>query len=148
MIPYNHKIKSVNEVKETYSHIKDIDGLMKTSIVKKFITEEYLELYEDEKFYEGKVTPEKDLLFKEIAAARGLYRFLWGVDHITDQMISAGWNPKHIVILIKRVQRAGLDPYSTTNDTVDEFIDGLKGGGFIEKTIKGKTFHAYSPNGN
>lgn len=148
MIYFNGKIKTLNEVKEIYSHIKDIENLLKLKIVKKLINEEYFELFDEEKFYEGKVTAERNTQLKEIVEARGLYRFLWGVDHINDQLLEAGWNTKNIVTVIKRMRRAGFDPYSTTEDTVAQFINSLNGNGFVEKTIKGKTLRVYSPHGN
>lgn len=148
MIPFNNKIKTLDEVKEIYKHIKDIDNLLKIKTVQGLIKEEYLELFEDEKFFAGKVTTQKRIQFERVAKAKGLYRFLWGIDHINDQLIEAGWCTKNITVVIKRMKRVGLDPYSTTEDTVSQFIRSLNGNGYVEKTIKGTTFNVYSPNGN
>ncbi|AKB68258.1 hypothetical protein [Methanosarcina mazei] len=85
----------------------------------------------------------------KVAEARGVYNWLWAVDHINDQMIKWGWDLKDIKILVKRMVKAGFNPWSLTEDTVGDFIYSLPGHGFYEIALKdGKeSFTAYDPTG-
>ncbi len=85
----------------------------------------------------------------KVAEARGVYNWLWAVDHINDQMIKWGWDLKDIKTLMKRMVKAGYNPWSLTEDTVGDFIYSLPGHGFYEIALKdGKgSFTAYDPTG-
>jgi hypothetical protein len=91
-------------------------------------------------------TLRKELL--PIAQAKALYHFLWSIDHITDQMVKCGWKPKDIVTLIRRMEHAGYDPYSTEEDTAGQFIESLTQLGYKKvKTQTGHEFFVYNPKG-
>ncbi|KKG94573.1 hypothetical protein [Methanosarcina mazei] len=84
-----------------------------------------------------------------VAEAKGVYDWLWAVDHINDQMIKWGWDTNDINTLIKRMIKAGYNPWALTADTAGEFIYRLPGHGFYEVTLEnGKgSFNAYDPTG-
>lgn len=153
MIPYNHKIKNMSEVEKAYPGMVDL-SLLSNNTVKRFIREEMKELIDDELdrclWAEEKAKPVQALefIFTDIARARALYHFLWSVDHITDQMVKWGWDPKDISTLMKRMQKKGYDPYSIEEDTAGRFIESLHGFGRKKvETKSGRVFHVYNPKG-
>jgi hypothetical protein len=153
MSPFNHDIKSFEDVKKEYPRYFDLEFL-KHDKVKKFIEEELNMLVEDsldEAAFRG-VRPKSIKQLRAIhlptAQAKALYRYLWAIEHITDQMVKWGWNGKDITTLIKRMEKAGYDPYSTTEDTAGQFIESLKGHGFKKITTKyGDEYMVYNPKG-
>ncbi len=85
----------------------------------------------------------------KVAEAKGVYDWLWAVDHIDDQMFKLGWKQKDINILIQRMEKAGYNPWSLTEDTAGKFIESLPGRGRTEISTRNgkKTFSAYDPTG-
>jgi len=140
MIPYKN-VNSIEEVKQIYPSIYG-DWVYKKKKVIEFIEEELEALRERQN--RGKIS----LHMRLTAEAKGVYRYLWVIDHITDQLVKWGWDTTDIVILITRMKRAGYDPYSTTEDTAGQFIESLPGHGF--KTIQtenGDEYLVYNPKG-
>lgn len=73
----------------------------------------------------GEVPPSKlELRLKYIvtAEARGLYKFYWCIDHITDQLVKLGFIEQNVPLLLSRMQNASYNPWSVTEDTVAQFI--------------------------
>lgn len=128
MIPFNQDIKTIEEVKKEFEFLGDISSFMKDKKVKKFYNEEL-----------------KTAKTVEEAKAKALYHFVWSLTHVFDQMVKYGWNPDDLRLLIKRMERAGYDPYSITEDTAGAFIESRPSKGFPEKIINGKRFRLYDP---
>lgn len=153
MIPYNHKIQCTADVEKAYPGMVDLT-LLDNNVVKRFIREELKELVEDEldrclwAGEKARPIPSLEFLFKDIAKARALYKWLWCVDSITDQMVKWRWDARDASLLIKRMKAAGYNPWSTTEPTVGQFIESLPGYGRKEvRTKSGRTFHVYNPKG-
>lgn len=153
MIPFNHNIKSFEDVKKEYPKFFDL-SFLNNKKVKKFTEEELNLLVEDsldEAAFKG-VRPKSIKQLRAIhlptAQAKALYRYLWAIEHITDQMVKWGWDSRDIVTLIRRMEKAGYDPYSTTEDTAGQFIESIEGHGFKKITTKyGDEFMVYNPKG-
>lgn len=152
MIPFKN-VNTLEEVKKEYPRFFDLKFL-RNEKVKKFTEEELNLLVEDsldEAAYKGvrpKSVSKLRIIHLPTAQAKALYHYLWAIDHITDQMVKWGWDSKDIVILIKRMEKAGYDPYSTTEDTAGQFIESLKGHGFKKVITKyGDEFTVYNPKG-
>jgi hypothetical protein len=147
-------IKNLDDVKKEFPYAFDNTSLPNSKIVIKFINEELDDLIDtahDNAIYAEQI-PLADHkyaeMYKPIAEARGIYRYLWCREFVAGQMLSWGWNIKDLNILIKRMQQACYDPYSTTEYTAGEFIESLKGNGFkIIKTANGDEFRVYNPRG-
>ena len=148
MAQYNHNIETIDQVKRIYHNICNIDKLLNNNFVKTLIDKKYIELYEEEKFYFKKVSKKKDAEFKKLAEARGLYQFLFCWERALETMIKWGWQGTDILVLIKKMEKAGLDPFSITENTAATFIESLPSHGFQEHTIRGNTFRSYNPHSN
>ena len=136
MIPYKN-VSSIEEVKEYYPFWY-YEGIENKPKVKEFIQKELANLKEHKA--RGNI--------KEIARARGIYKFLWCMDHNLDQMIKFGWRPCDLHILIKRMKIAKFDPYTLTEDTAGTFIEALPHYGYkVVKKKDGTEFMAYNPKG-
>ncbi|MCO5381219.1 MAG: hypothetical protein NHB15_03135 [Methanosarcina barkeri] len=136
MIPFK-TVNSIEEVKAIYP-VWCYEGIENKPKVQAFIREELAELKRSK--VEGDI--------KSIALARGVYRFLWCLDHCLDQAIKFGWLAEDLHILIKRMKLAGYDPYSLTEDTAGAFLEALPHYGYKEvKKKDGTTFYAYNPKG-
>lgn len=153
MIPFNKSIRSFDDVKQEYPAWFELSWL-KYKQVKKFVIDELNILIEEELNrcdFEGEKPKHKQTLnaiYTSTAQAKAIYHYLWSIDHITDQMIKLGWKQKDIMILIKRMEKAGYDPYSITEDTAGRYIESIRGHGFkTVQTKNGDTFRVYDPRG-
>jgi len=99
------------------------------------------------KEWEGYSAAVLNELYK-VSEAKGVYDYLWAIDHINDQMIKWGWDLHDISTLIRRMIKAGYNPWSLTADTVGDYIYNLSGHGFYEVSINNEEpFLAYDPHG-
>lgn len=136
MIPFK-KVNSLEDVKKEYPYWFD-EKLFSNTKVKELINEEYKEL--SARRVKGNIN--------ELAKFRGVYRYLWCLEHCMDQMRKFGWRTADLHILIKRMQIMGFDPYSITEDTAGAFIESLPHYGYkIMKKKDGTEFMAYNPKG-
>jgi hypothetical protein len=136
MIPFK-TVNSIEEVKARYP-VWCYEGIENKPKVQAFAREEFASLKRSK--VKGDI--------KDIALARGIYRFLWSMDHCLDQAIKYGWRPEDLHILIKRMELAGFDPYSLDEDTAGMFLEALPHYGYKEiKKKDGTTFYAYNPKG-
>ena len=152
MIPYNlQDIHTIDDMVKEYPCLSDM-ALLGNKTVKQLIKEELVDLIDtahDNDIFEGdKAKP--DSFYSRIcmpcAQARGLYHYFWSMEHVTSQMVKWGWKATDINLLIRRMQKAGYDPYSITEDTAGQFIERLPGHGC--KTIRtkyGEEFTVYDP---
>ena len=152
MIPFKN-VNTLEEVKKEYPKLFDL-AFLNNKEVKKFTEEELNLLVEDsldEAAFKGvrpKSTKQLKILHLQTAQAKALYHYYWSIDHVFDQLTKWGWDGKDIFILIRRMEKAGYDPYSTTEDTAGQFIESLKGYGFKKVTTKyGDEFTVYNPKG-
>ncbi|MGA9189762.1 MAG: NUMOD4 motif-containing HNH endonuclease [Methanosarcina sp.] len=152
MIPFK-KVNSLEDVKKAYPSAFD-KSLLNFNVVKNFVPGELDLLIEDEidRCLWAEEKPKSRaalaLIYTPVAQAKALYHFLWSIDHVTDQMVKWGWDPKDISTLMKRMQKKGYDPYSIDEDTAGKFIESLKGFGFKKiETRYGDEFYLYDPSG-
>lgn len=108
------EVNSIEEVKQNYPYWFE-EKLFSNKKVKDLIKEEYTKLSTQR----GKGN------INELSRVRGVYRYLWCLEHCMDQMRKFGWRTADLHILIKRMQIMGFDPYSTTEDTAGAFIESL-----------------------
>lgn len=148
MIPFNYNIKTLEDVQNEFKFLDVKEFLNKADVIK-LAEKEFKELKADEEYYSGrKISKARLVIMKEVATAKGLYKFLWAVENTTDVMLKWGWNQTDIVKLMDKAKKAGYNPYDDTRNGVGEYIESLPGYGYSMKTIKNKTFRAYDPWGN
>lgn len=95
----------------------------------------------------GKIS-KKEL--REIILAEHLhtaYHIVWCRDNIENQLCCAhGWNEmKNRKILFARMRKCDLSPLAPS-ETVYAFIEMVEGGGYVERTVNGKTFICFDAN--
>lgn len=137
MIPF-YDVNTIEEVKNFYPYWYG-EYLYEKPKVKEFIKKELEDLSKRQNG--GKINAQ----LKSRAKAKGVYRFLWCMEHNLDQMTKLSWKICDLPLLINRMRQAGYDPYSTTEDTTGAFIESLPGKGYPEKIINGKTVRLYDP---
>lgn len=118
MIPYK-TVNSIEEVKQIYPKFFGA-YLYNIPKIKQFIKEELKDLKSRSK--SKSVT--NSMIW--VSEARGVYRYLFCIDHITDQMVKFRRDPKTILSLINRMEKAHYDPWSTTEDTAGMFIEAQR----------------------
>ncbi len=145
MTTFKPHIQTIEEIKIEFPFIKNIERFIIDKRVLELTDKIYKKLYIEETDCTGKVSKERSIELKEKANIKAVYLFLWSIENITWQMLQYGWKQKDILILIRRMEKAGYDPYSTTENTTALFIESLPGMGYKERTVNGKTFKAYMP---
>lgn len=150
MIPFREDIESMDDVKAAYPQFYDKPVLNK-QVLKSFIRDELEILVEDEQDRCGwagerkKSKADLRVIYLSKATAKATYHYWWSIDHILCQMGSWGWKPKDLNLLIRQMTSEGANPYSTTEDTVGDWIYALKDHGYKVVTAKGREFRVYSP---
>lgn len=147
MVTFKTDIQTIEEIKKEIPYVHNLEYFYTDKRVLKLTDKIYKELYTEEQDYIGKVSKAKSIELKEKARIKAIYLYLWSIENITWQMLQFGWNQKDILILIKRMEKAGYNPYSTTENTAAQFIESLPGYGYQERSVNGKTFKAYMPRG-
>ncbi len=81
-----------------------------------------------------------------IGVIKAAYRIVFCVDNIENQLFCAHeWGEKkNRPILFKRMGNHKLDPFSIDEETVYSFIQMVTGGGYVTKTINGKSFKCFN----
>lgn len=154
MIPFNGDIKTLDDVKAAYPKSFDMN-LLTNKRVKIFEKEILQELIDDEIGMcelRDEICPSVISLrkrFAPVAQAKAAYKLLWCGVHLGDQMLKYHWELKDMWTLIRRMQKAGYDPFNTEEDTAAEFIESLPNYGYkLMKINNEKEFFAYNPKGN
>lgn len=143
MIPFNYHIKTLDDVQKAYHYLNPNDFINKADAVK-LIEKEFKKLKSDEEYYSGRKISKATLtIMREVATAKGLYRYLWGIENATEVMLKWGWKATDIVVLMDKAKKAGFNPYDEKDDAVGHYIETIPGYGYTMKTVKDKTFRTY-----
>lgn len=109
MQPYKNNIKSFDDVRQEYPQVFDLT-LLNNVFCKECIKKENEIIRSKIKHESGRHRIRTEEI-KELVEARGLYRFLFCIDHLLDQSMSLG-TKGDILVLIKRCKRFGCDPWN------------------------------------
>jgi hypothetical protein len=92
----------------------------------------------------GELTKEDIKKVAALGHIKTAYRVIWCRDNIENQLFCAhDWGEmKNRKILFGRMERMGL-PALCETETIYEFIGMVEGGGYIEKTVNGRTFTCF-----